>query len=227
MNVLNYSTSKLFRPKCLRKKVDKPILEATDNIDVDVDDILGPQLTTTTAKPTRSQPSSSKKPADSLPSPTPSFSDLAAHSTQHNPKPKLNADAPRPGRIISNSRPLADFKKNVASEVDLVTKAVEDMCAIIPEVVDASFSSQRYEEALDCMKELRDVCLKEDEIDAWNNFLRKFKATCKSSDFRNKDFWKHVRGVGRKLSLISDTEAEANDGISDVTDRAAIQFMKS
>ena len=32
-----------------------------------------------------------------------------------------------------------------------------------------------------------------------------------------------MQKVGRKLSLISDTEAEANDGISDVTDRAAIQ----
>lgn len=61
------------------------------------------------------------------------------------------------------------------------------------------------------------------ELTWFYSFLRKFKATCKSSDFRNKDFWKHVQKVGRKLSLISDTEAEANDGISDVTDRAAIQ----
>jgi hypothetical protein len=53
--------------------------------------------------------------------------------------------------------------------------------------------------------------------------LRGLKATCKSSEFRNKDFWKHVQKVGRKLSLISDTEAETNDGISDVTDRAALQ----
>ncbi|KAG8689973.1 ATP-dependent DNA helicase II subunit 2 [Ceratobasidium sp. 394] len=97
------------------------------------------------------------------------------------------------------------------------------MCVIIPEIVDASFSTQRYAEALDCMRELREVALKEDEIEAWNNFLRKLKATCKSPEFRNKDFWKHVQKVGRKLSLISDSEAEANDGISGVTDRAAIQ----
>ncbi|QRW05625.1 ATP-dependent DNA helicase II subunit 2, related protein [Ceratobasidium sp. AG-Ba] len=210
-------------PKVSKKKAEKPIVEATDNIDMDVDDILGPPVSK--PGPSRSQrPTSPKKPNNPLPSPTPSL------SGSPNPKPKTaskpNPDAPRPGRIISNSRPLADFKKNIASEGDLVSKAVEDMCAIIPEIVDASFSTQRYAEALDCMKELREVALKEDEIEAWNNFLRKFKATCKSPDFRNKDFWKHVQKVGRKLSLISDTEAEANDGISDVTDRAAIQFMK-
>ncbi|KAG8735565.1 ATP-dependent DNA helicase II subunit 2 [Ceratobasidium sp. 428] len=213
-------------PKVPKKKIEKPIIEATDNIDADVDDILGPKITKPAeqvASTSRSQrPTTSKKPANPLPSPTPSFSGLP------NPKPttKQNPDAPRPGRIISNSRPLADFKKNIASEGDLVSKAVEDMCAIIPEIVDASFSTQRYTEALDCMKELREVALKEDEIEAWNSFLRKLKATCKSAEFRNKDFWKHVQKVGRKLSLISDSEAEANDGISDVTDRAAIQFMK-
>jgi hypothetical protein len=69
-----------------------------------------------------------------------------------------------------------------------VSKAVEDMCAVIPEIVDASFSTQRYAEALDCMKELREVALKvchvsrvsavsllissqEDEIDAWNKWV--------------------------------------------------------
>ncbi|KAG9127750.1 ATP-dependent DNA helicase II subunit 2 [Ceratobasidium sp. 392] len=172
-------------PKVPKKKVDKPIVEATENIDADVDDILGPKITNSAAQAapaSRSQrPTTSKKSTNPLPSPTPSISGLP------DPKPasKQNPDAPRPGRIISNSRPLADFKKNIASEGDL-----------------------------------------EDEIEAWNNFLRKLKATCKSAEFRNKDFWKHVQKVGRKLSLISDSEAEANDGISDVTDRAAIQFMK-
>ncbi|KAG8743939.1 ATP-dependent DNA helicase II subunit 2 [Ceratobasidium sp. 414] len=215
-----------FPLKIPKKKADKPIIEATDNIDGDIDDILGPPVTkpATQATPvSRSErPTTSKKPANPLPSPTPSLSGPPGPK----PKGKSNPDAPRPGRIISNARPLADFKKNIASEGDLVSKAVEDMCAIIPEIVDASFSTQRYAEALDCMRELREVALKEDEIEAWNNFLRKLKATCKSPEFRNKDFWKHVQKVGRKLSLISDPEAEANDGISDVTDRAAIQFMK-
>ncbi|KAJ1310918.1 hypothetical protein OPQ81_009430 [Rhizoctonia solani] len=220
-------------PKVPKKKEQKAIPVATDNIDVDIDDILGPAVARSTPAPAQAQPVSkwtaepekwaSRKPDQTLPSPTPSFAELpsAFHST---PKPDAK---PKPGRIIGNSRPLADFKKNIEAQGDLVSKAVEDMCAIIPEIVDASFSTQRYAEALECMQALREVALKEDEIDAWNNFLREFKATCKSPGFRNKDFWSHVQKVGRKLSLISDTEAEENEGISDVTDRAAAQFIKT
>ncbi|CAE6469453.1 unnamed protein product [Rhizoctonia solani] len=220
-------------PKVPRKKEQKAIPVATENIDVDIDDILGPAVARSTPAPMQARPVSKravepekqpfKKPGHSLPSPTPSFAELpsAFHST---PKPDAK---PKPGRIISNSRPLADFKKNIEAQGDLVSKVVEDMCAVIPEIVDASFSTQRYAEALECMQVLREVALKEDEIDAWNNFLREFKSTCKSSGFRNKDFWSHVQKVGRKLSLISDTEAEENEGMSDVTDRAAAQFVKN
>ncbi|CAE6491403.1 unnamed protein product [Rhizoctonia solani] len=220
-------------PKVTRKKEQKAIPVATDNIDVDIDDILGPAVARPTPAPTQTQPVSKRaaeleerpppKPGHSLPSPTPSFAELPStyHST---PKPDAK---PKSGRIISNSRPLADFKKNIETQGDLISKAVEDMCVVIPEIVDASFSTQRYAEALECMQALREVALKEDEIDAWNNFLREFKVTCKSPAFRNKDFWSHVQKVGRKLSLISDTEAEENEGISDVTDRAAAQFMKT
>ncbi|CAE6456567.1 unnamed protein product [Rhizoctonia solani] len=220
-------------PKIPRKKEQKSIPVATDNIDVDIDDILGPAVTRSIPVPTQAQlvfkraagpeKRPSRKTDQSLPSPTPSFAELpsAFHST---PKPDAK---PKPGRIISNSRPLADFKKYIEAQGDLVNKAVEDMCTVIPEIVDSSFSTQRYTEALECMQALREVALKEDEIDAWNNFLREFKALCKSPGFRNKDFWNHVQKVGRKLSLISDTEAEENEGISDVTDRAAAQFIKT
>ncbi|KAF8708422.1 SPOC domain-like protein, partial [Rhizoctonia solani] len=218
-------------PKIPRKKEQKAIPVATDNIDVDIEDILGPAVTKSTPAPTQAQPRSkratapekqpSRKPDRSLPSPTPSFAELpsAFHST---PKPDAR---PNPSRIISNSRPLADFKKNIEAQGDLVSKAVEDMCAVIPEIVGSSFSTQRYGEALECMQALREVALKEDEIDAWNGFLRKLKALCKSPTFRNKDFWQHVQKIGREISLISDTEAEENEGMSDVTDRAAAQLV--
>lgn len=163
--------------KVSKKKEQKPIPEATDNIDVDIDDILGPTVTKSAAeepisahtaepqrqyesKPERATPKK-PKPSNQLPSPTPSFADLSIglHST---PKPVAAAsgDKPRPGRIISNSRPLTDFRKNIGSEGDLVSKAIEDMCEVIPEIVDASFSTQRYAEAIECMKELREVALK-------------------------------------------------------------------
>ena len=90
------------------------------------------------------------------------------------------------GRIIGNTFPLADFKKNIA-QGDVVSKAVEDLALVITEIVMRPFSSRRTDELLECMEAFRDVALKagsildaslcltdqkpftqEDEIDAWN-----------------------------------------------------------
>lgn len=73
-----------------------------------------------------------------------------------------------PGRIIGATYPLRDFKQNLA-QGDVVTKAVEDMSALIKEVVLRPFASRRHKEMLDCMVAMRDTCLKEDEVDAWNS----------------------------------------------------------
>jgi ATP-dependent DNA helicase 2 subunit 2 len=70
-------------------------------------------------------------------------------------------------RIISHSRPLADFRKNMKTG-DLVSKAVEDLSWVVKDVVMKPFASRRQAEMIDCMKELREACLTEDEIDAWN-----------------------------------------------------------
>jgi len=64
----------------------------------------------------------------------------------------------KPGRIIGNSHPLRDFRKNL-ERGDVVSKALEDMGAIIPEILESSFSTQRYQEALECMKEMRKTAL--------------------------------------------------------------------
>lgn len=60
----------------------------------------------------------------------------------------------RNNRIIGNIHPLYDFEQNIARG-DVVTKAVADMGQVIPEILDDSFSSQRFDEALDCMKAMR------------------------------------------------------------------------
>jgi ATP-dependent DNA helicase 2 subunit 2 len=163
---IKYHLNVLVPPKIPKKKEQKAIPVATDNINVDIDDILGPAVSKSTPAPSQAQSASKRvaeseksrprKPNHSLPSPTPSFAELpsAFHST---PKPDAR---PKPGRIISNSRPLADFKKNIDAQGDLVSKAVEDMCAVIPEIVESSFSTQRYTEALECMQALREVALK-------------------------------------------------------------------
>ncbi|KAH7926187.1 SPOC domain-like protein [Leucogyrophana mollusca] len=129
-----------------------------------------------------------------------------------------------PGRIIGTTYPLRDFKKNIA-QGDVVTKAVEDLGVVIKEIVMKPFSSRRYGELLECMETLRDVSLKEDEIDAWNAFLRDLKESCLSEP-GNQEFWSEVQKLGRCISLISGPEAAKLGGISNIPETAAEVFIQ-
>lgn len=64
----------------------------------------------------------------------------------------------RDNRIIGNLHPLYDFEQNTARG-DVITKAVADMGRVIPEIVAESFSTQRFDEALDCMRVMRKTAL--------------------------------------------------------------------
>ncbi|KAF9480417.1 SPOC domain-like protein [Pholiota conissans] len=130
-----------------------------------------------------------------------------------------------PGRIIGNTYPLKDFKKNLA-QGDVVTKAVEDLSSIIVEVVMRPFGSRRTQEMLDCMIQLRNTCLTEDEIAKWNSFIVDLKQKCLSKA-GNLDFWRAVQDFGRGLSLISKQEAKQQGGESDVTENDAGEFISS
>lgn len=66
-----------------------------------------------------------------------------------------------------NTYPLQDFKKNI-KRGDVVSKAVEDMAAVVTEIVMKPFAGRREGEVVECMKALRKVCLEEDEVDCWN-----------------------------------------------------------
>jgi ATP-dependent DNA helicase 2 subunit 2 len=94
---------------------------------------------------------SKKSETPSHPLPTPSRS----------PSPEGFEIDPRraPGRIVGSAFPLQDFKRNLA-EGDVVSKAVEDLAFVIRDVVKKPFASRRYREMVECMRELRDVCLK-------------------------------------------------------------------
>ncbi|KAK0232849.1 SPOC domain-like protein [Armillaria fumosa] len=128
------------------------------------------------------------------------------------------------GRIVGTTYPLQDFQKNLAAK-DLVTKAVEDLAFVITEIVMRPFSSRRTDELIECMKVMRDTCLNEDEIDAWNKFLLELKKKCKATP-GNPEFWRELQNIGRSISLISDEEAREKGGESDdVTESKAKKFF--
>ncbi|PPQ66770.1 hypothetical protein CVT26_009756 [Gymnopilus dilepis] len=124
-----------------------------------------------------------------------------------------------PGRIIGSTYPLKDFRKNIA-QGDVVSKAVEDLGAVVAEVVMKPFAKRREGEMVECLRVLRGTCLEEDEIDAWNSFIRDLKTKCLSKP-GNPGFWDRVKEAGRELGLISKQEAKKHGGDSDVSENEA------
>ncbi|KAJ7785660.1 SPOC domain-like protein [Mycena metata] len=129
-----------------------------------------------------------------------------------------------PGRIIGTTHPLKDFRDNIARG-DMVSKAVEDLAFVITEIVLRPFAKKRGAELMECLGTLREVCLKEDEVDAWNDFLRDLRTKCTASEPGNRPFWAKVQEVGRPMSLISDREAEEFGGTSEVSEAGAKKFI--
>ncbi|KIK99226.1 hypothetical protein PAXRUDRAFT_822994 [Paxillus rubicundulus Ve08.2h10] len=129
-----------------------------------------------------------------------------------------------PGRIIGNAFPLKDFRQNL-KQGDVVTKAIEDLGVVVREIVGRPFGSRRKDEMLECLQGLREVCLREDEIYAWNAILQSLKKDC-AAENGNKEFWTELQKLGRKISLISLNEAQKLGGMSDVSEAAAAAFMQ-
>jgi ATP-dependent DNA helicase 2 subunit 2 len=100
--------------------------------------------------------------------PDPDSKDASALPTpDRSASPDLGIDERKEGCIIGFSYPLNDWRKNLARG-DVVSKAVEDMGYVIREIVNRPFAERRHEEMIECMRGMRETCLREDEIDEWN-----------------------------------------------------------
>ena len=153
--------------------------------------------------------------------------------------PDLGIDEREEGRIIGFSYPLNDWRKNI-TEGDVVSKAVEDMGYVIREIVSQPFAERRHGEMIECMQEMRETCLREDEIDEWNGcvdsgktvqswaalIIHRFMMDLREQSLEtdgggHNAFWKEVCAVGRTLSLISKTEAANVGGKSRISESVA------
>ena len=91
--------------------------------------------------------------------------------TSHAPDDDMIIDRAVPeGRIVGFTHPLDDFKNNLVSG-DVVTKAVEDLGFIVQEIALRPFAARRHDELLQCLREMRVACLREDEVDLWNEWV--------------------------------------------------------
>jgi hypothetical protein len=147
-----------------RKKVDQ---DATENVgeDFSLANLMGGE-----AGPSAIVPDIEAKPSQNLRSGTSQTLVSSEQPSKRSPTPTPTNEADKgiaPGRIIGNVNPLKDFQENIQSGGDVVSKAVEDLSAVIVEIIRDSFSTQRYQEALECMKEFRKVALQVRDFFLW------------------------------------------------------------
>jgi ATP-dependent DNA helicase 2 subunit 2 len=121
-------------------------------------------------------------------------------------------------KSVGTKDPIKDFKEMFQrKDVDLVDKAIDEMGKVVFKLIQDSIEDQYYEKSLNCIKELRKGCIDEEEIEKFNEFIRKVKTTY--SGGRKNDFWELIQK--EKISLITHSES----GGSEVTDKESEKFL--
>eukprot|EP01126_Amoeba_proteus_P003565 TRINITY_DN11192_c0_g1_i10.p1 TRINITY_DN11192_c0_g1~~TRINITY_DN11192_c0_g1_i10.p1 ORF type:complete len:623 (+),score=149.93 TRINITY_DN11192_c0_g1_i10:2070-3938(+) len=115
--------------------------------------------------------------------------------------------------------PCEDFKAMFKRrDIDLVDKAIKEICNLILSFVHESIQKSYYNKAIDCVKTLREGCIMEEESEQFNSFMVQMKKNFK--DKRRHDFWLLL--LHKKINLI--TLHESDD--SDVTEEEALAFIQ-
>ncbi|CAL1541131.1 unnamed protein product [Lymnaea stagnalis] len=111
---------------------------------------------------------------------------------------------------VGSVTPIEDFRALVSRrDKDMFEEACEQMQKRIEQIVMLSFGQQTYSKALDCLKTLRQECVKKSEPKVFNSFITNFKVILIAKSKR--DFWDQV--VKGKQGLIYKKECEES-GIS-------------
>lgn len=77
---------------------------------------------------------------------------------------------------IKSVDPIGDFKKMISDrKVDRVSSAIQQMQALIERLVKNSLKGDLFAKALECLGELRQACVQEDEAPQFNKFMEKIK----------------------------------------------------
>jgi ATP-dependent DNA helicase 2 subunit 2 len=121
---------------------------------------------------------------------------------------------------INTVTPVADFEAMLRRrDVDLVSKAVHEMCAYIEQAVEQSLGSQYYSKALECVQALRRGCKGPsiEESETFNHWLRHVRA--KWENGAKNDFWQLL--VSCNITLLHEEEADDTT----VTKAEALAFL--
>lgn len=106
---------------------------------------------------------------------------------------------------VGSASPIEDFLEIIGrKDEDKFEEACGQMRKRIEQIVMDSFGDQFYEKALDCLKCLREQCIKKSGVNFFNTFLKEFKELLISKARR--DFFDQLCAGGQ--SLISKLESE-------------------
>ena len=121
---------------------------------------------------------------------------------------------------VGSVNPIQDFKKMISDrKVDRVNEAIRQIQSIIERYVRCSLSGDLYEKAFECLKHLREACVKEDEAPAFNRFLERVKDQFGNGAHRA--FFEML--IQSKVSLITNDESNIS---STVTTAESREFLK-
>ena len=133
----------------------------------------------------------------------------------------LPGDKDREVKEITSVDPIGDFKKMVTDrKVDRVADAITQMCAIIERFVKNSLKGDLYEKALQCLSELRETCIREDEGGRYNEFMHRIKKMFSNGVWS--DFYQLMSREYQALTLITHRESPTS---SFVTEEEARKFL--
>ncbi|ORX39724.1 SPOC like C-terminal domain-containing protein [Kockovaella imperatae] len=93
------------------------------------------------------------------------------------------------GRLISNERPVEDFRRVIEGEGDVFRKAIRDLGVVIKENVAASFSRQAFPMAIECLEAMRETALVYEEVETFNDYMDELEAFIVAPGFKHQDFW--------------------------------------
>lgn len=92
----------------------------------------------------------------------------------------LKADGPKDDKDIikkiGSVNPIEDFNKMISDrKVDRVQDALSQMRTIVERYVRCSLNGDLYMKALECLRTIREACVKEDEAPTFNQFMAALK----------------------------------------------------
>lgn len=122
---------------------------------------------------------------------------------------------------VSTNRPINDFDRMISDKkADKVSLAISQMQQVIRRLTEESVGDISVIKALECLKVLRNACIKEDEWSAFNDFLNVLKAKSDSKSAKYMLLWRSV--VQACVTLISSDE----NRLSSVSPKESLMFIE-